>query len=344
VRQRLTSETATPGRTISARTYVTNWRTLTVLLSLTGERNFVLVMIDVNVGTSLILNQERHQRLDMGSVQDQEPIVVKATISTEAGGQPAIAPPTPDTKAVEPEIAVAQSRQILRFTPSERRLHWSIAAPFLACLTSAVILVVFYNPHPLRPWRTVFSGIHRISGLCLILFPILTAQRHWRDYRIHFYNIRTAITWMRDDVKWLLLMAVATLNRKVPLPPQGKFNAAEKINFIMVMCTYPMFIVTGILMWTHKFGFASWMLHLLLVASAAPLIGGHIFMATINPSTRVGLSGMFTGFVDREWAQHHYTLWYNEKFESEQRVDESLEEVMTRKNQPALDQCVSEAD
>jgi hypothetical protein len=37
-------------------------------------------------------------------------------------------------------------------------------------------------------------------------------------------------------------------------------------------------------------------------------------MATVNPDTRVGLSGMITGYVDRHWAQHHYRHWYNEHF------------------------------
>jgi cytochrome b subunit of formate dehydrogenase len=47
---------------------------------------------------------------------------------------------------------------------------------------------------------------------------------------------------------------------------------------------------------------------------ATPLILGHIFMATINPDTRAGLTGMLTGFVDRRWAKHHYRLWYDEHY------------------------------
>jgi cytochrome b subunit of formate dehydrogenase len=44
---------------------------------------------------------------------------------------------------------------------------------------------------------------------------------------------------------------------------------------------------------------------------------GHIYMAVVNPSTRVGLSGMFSGRVDREWAKHHYKRWYKENFEED---------------------------
>jgi hypothetical protein len=56
------------------------------------------------------------------------------------------------------------------------------------------------------------------------------------------------------------------------------------------------------------------MIHFSMAAAATPLVLGHIFMATVNPDTRVGLKGMITGWVSREWAQHHYRHWYDEHF------------------------------
>ena len=46
-----------------------------------------------------------------------------------------------------------------------------------------------------------------------------------------------------------------------------------------------------------------------------PTMLGHIYMATVNPDTRVGLKGIISGYVDRQWARHHYGLWYKENFE-----------------------------
>ena len=34
------------------------------------------------------------------------------------------------------------------------------------------------------------------------------------------------------------------------------------------------------------------------------------------PASRKGLSGMMTGFVDRQWAKHHYRRWYREHHET----------------------------
>ena len=203
---------------------------------------------------------------------------------------------------------------ILRFKRSERLLHWAIAIPFLLCYLTALILVVVYNPDPQRPYRLAFSWIHRLSGAGLILFPLLTLLRNRADYRIHLENIRQGWVWMLDDFKWLALSGPAAISKKITLPEQGKFNAAEKLNFMTVMSTYPIFILTGLLIWLPGIAFYSWIVHFALAALVTPLLVGHIFMATTNPSTRVGLSGMVSGFVDRAWARHHYGRWYHENF------------------------------
>ena len=218
-----------------------------------------------------------------------------------------------DTLAM-PATSTKPPDRILRFHLSERFLHWAIAIPFMLCYTTAVILVVVYNPAPLRPFRAVFSWIHRLSGICLIVLPLLVLVRNRADYRVHLDNIRQGWVWTFDDVKWLMLSGLAAISSKVKLPDQGKFNAAEKLNFMTVMSTYPMFILTGVLIWLPGIAFYSWIVHFAMAALVTPLLAGHIFMATTNPSTRVGLSGMVSGFVDRTWARHHYGKWYRENF------------------------------
>jgi formate dehydrogenase subunit gamma len=211
-----------------------------------------------------------------------------------------------------------QSQKILRFRKSERMVHWAIAIPFMLCFFTALILVVFYNPDPLRPFRNVFSWMHKISGICLFVLPILSIIRSRGDYKIYFYNIRQAWIWTFEDLKWLMMMGLAVISKRFTLPEQGKFNAAEKINFMTLMSTYPLYILTGLLIWLTDGALLSWLIHFAMALIATPLITGHIFMATINPDTRLGLSGMISGFVDRQWAKHHYSRWYQEHFEDNQ--------------------------
>ena len=204
--------------------------------------------------------------------------------------------------------------RILRFHPSERAMHWAIAIPFMLCVASATILVFVYNPDPSRPFRAFFSWIHRLSGLALAILPLVSAHRRRRDWALHVANVNEAWNWTLDDLRWLARMGLAAVSSRVRLPEAGKFNAAEKLNFMMVMTVTPLLAVTGFLIWLPGIAFYSWLVHFTLAAAAVPLMLGHVFMATINPDTRVGLSGMVSGYVDRGWAEHHYPRWYRQHF------------------------------
>jgi formate dehydrogenase subunit gamma len=206
--------------------------------------------------------------------------------------------------------------KILRFAKSERILHWSIAGPFLVSFATALILFLVYNPDRSRPFRHIFAGMHRVSGVALAVLPMLAAWKARRDVRLHFYNIRQAWTWLFDDFKWLALMFLAALSPRFRLPEQGKFNAAEKLNFMVLMVTYPLYVLTGILMWVTRVAVLSWLLHFFMAMLAGPLILGHMYMALLSRSGRPGLQGMISGYVDRQWAKHHYRRWYREHHES----------------------------
>jgi formate dehydrogenase subunit gamma len=209
----------------------------------------------------------------------------------------------------------SSASKILRFRRSERLVHWALAVPFLVCFGTALVLVFYYNPDPLRPYRTVFSWIHRISGICLIILPMLAIIKSRGDFKIYFYNIRQAWVWSYDDLKWLFLMGLAAVNKNIKLPEQGKFNAAEKLNFMKLMSTYPLYIMTGLIIWLTNAAFLSWAIHFIMAVIATPLVVGHLYMAIINPESRKGLNGMISGVVDRQWAKHHYGKWYREHYE-----------------------------
>jgi formate dehydrogenase subunit gamma len=209
----------------------------------------------------------------------------------------------------------AESR-ILRFHHSERLLHWAIALPFLFCYATALVMVLVYNLAPDRPFRYLFSWSHRISGICLIMLPSLVAIRCRGDFRLHLYNIVQAWKWVLDDFKWMFMLMLSGISTRFELPEQGKFNAAEKVNFMVLMSTYPFYIASGLLIWLTHIAFLAWVLHFAMAMIATPLILGHMFMALISRSGRPGLQGMISGFVDRRWAKHHYRKWYREHHEA----------------------------
>lgn len=228
--------------------------------------------------------------------------------------------PAPDPPAAPPAEGAtdptAGGRRILRFHRSERHIHWAIAAPFLVCWTTAVVLILVYNPAPDRPLRSLLSWTHRIGGVCFTILPLLAVLRSTGDVRLHFGNVRQAWVWTLQDIRWLSMLGLAAISKRVELPEQGKFNAAEKLNFMVLMTCYPLYIITGATIWLTHGAFVSWLLHFFMALVGTPLVLGHIYMATLNPGSRAGLQGMISGYVDRQWAKHHYRRWYREQVES----------------------------
>jgi formate dehydrogenase gamma subunit len=259
-----------------------------------------------------------------------------AVAASRAEAAEATRPPTPAPRGVDTAVSDSghretspagqtlhfprkeQVEEILRFARGEMMLHWSIAVPFMICFVTGVTMKVFYNLHSESLFREVLSFLHRVGGGALAVFPALAVARNWRDYKVHIYNVKVGFSWTIDDLKWLFLVGPATVSKKIVLPEQRKFNAAERLNFMMVMITYPLFVATGVILWaTGVDHFLPWIVHISMSLVAPLLMFGHIYMALVNPSTRVGLSGMFSGRVDREWAKHHYQRWYREHFEED---------------------------
>jgi formate dehydrogenase subunit gamma len=217
------------------------------------------------------------------------------------------------------------SQKIMRFRKSERNIHWAIAIPFMICYATALVLIIVYNPDPTRPYRQVVSWTHRISGVCLFVFPMLAAIKNRNEIRVYFQNIKEVWTWRFADIKWLCLIGMAAISKKITLPDQGKYNAGEKFSFMCLLTTYPLYILTGILIWVTNGILLSWLIHFGMALIATPFIAGHLYMAMINPSSRAALSGMFSGFVDREFVKHHHALWYRKNFEYTLATNESTE-------------------
>jgi len=112
-----------------------------------------------------------------------------------------------------------------------------------------------------------------------------------------------------QDREWLGAIP-ARLLRGAPEPPAARFNAGQKVNFLLVSVLLAILFVSGvdtILAGTHHnliFGG-----HKLATIALCVLVAGHLYMALVNRATRPALRGMLRGDVDREWARRHYSRW-----------------------------------
>jgi formate dehydrogenase subunit gamma len=161
---------------------------------------------------------------------------------------------------------------------------------------------------------------HEYTALFYIFGPLLWVILGNR--RSLFRDFKQFDEWDEDDTRWLrksLLKGPAAKE----LPPQGRFNAGQKLNGILTLAATTGFIVTGIIIWRPP-GVVkvlpSWLfgdsisnnavfLHQILTYVSIPLVLGHIYLAAIAKSTRPALSTIIDGTVPVSYAREHHPKW-----------------------------------
>jgi formate dehydrogenase subunit gamma len=234
-----------------------------------------------------------------------------------------------------------------RFTYTERLLHWTNTISYLVLaltglgmffhpLRSAMSVVLAHLP-PLFGQPLRLEQVHILAAIVFVVGPLLwlvvgNRRALWADAReiTHFDA---------DDRTWL---ARVIRFARSPLPPQGRFNAGQKLNALVLILFWSGFLMTGFLLmpWPpFPFGAAAqqlslhraipsggdWhygliqlsrsarqvviFLHEMFALISITLVAVHIYMATLNPSTRHSLRGMLGGWVRRDWAAAHHAKW-----------------------------------
>ena len=201
--------------------------------------------------------------------------------------------------------------RIARFSVAERLLHWLLAVTFFVLLISGLMLSVpALEGTVTRPTAKAWH-IDAAIALAVGLAVILVVRGRGLA--------RTASELERfdaDDRRWL-----AQVPRRITVgatpPPQGRFNAGQKLNTAVVAGLMVVSYITGFLLWygerntyyrfTGTITVHDDVMYLLVI-----LVVGHLYMALINPYTRAALSGIVGGSVDRTWARRHHAKWVAE--------------------------------
>lgn len=216
---------------------------------------------------------------------------------------------------------------VVRFTGTERALHWGFALLYLALVASGLPLMF----PELRGWIRGYTPVigfrlHLACGAIWVLVAVTVIllgdhralRRTWRQL-ITFGSADTA--WLRRFPRWLSAGAAerARLDGAV-----GRFNAGQKVNALFTVVTSVLLLASGVALipvnggtlagaltgassvgwWRHAHG---WLTVLALVP-----ITGHVFLALVFPPTRGSLPGMLSGRVDRDWAAVHHPRWRSE--------------------------------
>jgi formate dehydrogenase subunit gamma len=193
------------------------------------------------------------------------------------------------------------ANSVLRFTRSERAVHWLTAVAFFSLLVSGLVVGrrgTFHNV--MYAWHLASAGV-LVTGIVLVF---VAGNRHALESSAHEL-LRLAA----DDRRWLA-SAPSRLRARLPMPATGRFNAGQKLNFVfgcvLLVALYVSGVDTIVEGTHHNLVFA---VHKVGTIVASILVAGHVYMAIVKRDTRAALRGMLTGEVDREWAHEHYPQW-----------------------------------
>jgi len=211
-----------------------------------------------------------------------------------------------------------ETRYIKRFSASERIAHWLQFLAFTVLLgTGGFLYMPALQAFAIGPAGEAARVAHRVAAVVFMLCPLVYLIG---DSKGFFGSLRDTFTWGADDFKWLkLAWRFYTQGTDADgIPPQGKYNAGQKLNALVQITIFILFTVTGLIMWfghgTIPAGLFLWsvVIHDLSVTAALGFFALHLYLVAIHPFTREAITSMFEGVVTREYAKEHHTKWYEQ--------------------------------
>lgn len=244
-------------------------------------------------------------------------------------------------------LADARSRplgpeRVLRFTATERALHWGFALGYVALLSTGLLLMF----PTLRGWIRGYTPVvgvrlHLAWGMLWALTTVaivaLGDRRRLRATARELARVdRDDWAWLRRFPRWL----VARGRERAEIDGAvGRFNAGQKVNALFTVATSGVLLGTGLALWPVDAGGTAlcalltgsksvgyWReAHRWLTFLVVGPLAGHVALAVLHPSTRPSLSGILGGRVDQAWAATHHPRW-----RVEERGREGIATMTTR--------------
>ena len=120
------------------------------------------------------------------------------------------------------------------------------------------------------------------------------------------------------DVEWLRKLG-GYARKYSPVPPAGRYNAGQKVNYLAVIVLGTPYVLSGLVaQFPMNFSVplvrASYSLHTALLAAIGLVTLTHIYLQYLVTSAR--FSEIWSGRVPKKFVQLHHSLWFQEALAS----------------------------
>jgi formate dehydrogenase gamma subunit len=247
-------------------------------------------------------------------------------------------------------------RQIKKHHVAIMLLHWFNAAVWLTELATGVALISSSYFRVAPQWYiSIAQGFfqskanmlrfHIAVGLIWIavfaVYAVFGFRTYVRTKVLHGMRIHAQPIWRKflalqcilfqneevcldaDDLRWLRIRFLRILGRaSEPLPPQGLYNAGQKLFAWLVYLSIPIIMLTGLVMSLHLLSTTAvaWavVLHFVAVGFVVSGLVIHVYMGAVFPEEKPAFFSMITGMVNELYAyRHHFKWWREVKIEEE---------------------------
>jgi len=196
------------------------------------------------------------------------------------------------------------TNSIQRYSLKERICHWTNGLVYCYCLATGLSL---YTPHLF--WIAFALGgggtsrfWHPIIGVVFAIALLWMWSMWSADLRIE-----------DRDREWLTKAGSYAENRDSEVPPQGRFNAGQKIFFLAMLCGMVGLLLSGVVLWFPEYvpAGARWLRGIAILVHEAAAFIVHVYMSVfVVPGS---MTAMVFGHVSRAWARAHHRLWADQQ-------------------------------
>jgi formate dehydrogenase subunit gamma len=233
--------------------------------------------------------------------------------------------PTQPVPLTADEAEAMLQRQVKKHHVAIILLHWFNAYVWLFELVTGLAIISSPLFRVVPGWYiTIVEGFfgsranmltaHIVVGLAWIFVFLVYGIFGHRTY-LAGEILRKEIVLDRDDVRWLIVRVKTILGlTREPLPPQGNYNAGQKLFAVSVYMMIPMIMLTGLVM-TFRLSspqVVGWavVLHFGAVGGVVAGLIIHFYMGTVFPEEKPAFFSMITGNVNELHVYRHHFKWW----------------------------------
>lgn len=228
---------------------------------------------------------------------------------------------------------------IRRHSRSAIFMHWFNAVCWIFLLFSGLALLAGEMQPVGQWWINLWQALFGERGLLVAhlvvgsvwvvvyaLYILLFSRREVLPFvrEVTRFNLRNDLLWCMKKGMWLVLGPKMTIKLGInpALPPQGFYNAGQRMVAVVAVIASVCLAVTGIVMgffsgnveYAVSENILQWciVIHFCCAGIMAILLPVHIYMAALAPGETPALRSMFTGFIPEHHVEHHNPFWYED--------------------------------